>query len=539
PSKHFAAFADLTGKKPKPSAMYDTAEPNVMDEEMLRDAVEEQGPRGEAGRIAKMEGVSFKDVTSLRLDFKNILKVDNLWQFHNLTKLQLDNNIIEKIQGLDTLVHLVWLDLSFNNIEVIEGLSALTKLEDLCLYNNRISALENMDSLKNLQVLSIGNNNLTSLENLIYLRRFKHLRTLNLSGNPLSEDEHYKLFLAAHLPDLVYLDFRLVDENIRDIANVKYQYSIEELNQNETLETVKQEKAEKHQRELDAHKAAYVEYLNGPYLFEGMYAEDVEGSRLSALPAVAELVESYRTKCTEICQNIFDYGLKHHEKREAEMAVFNECLQEAVTENQEAGAKKIQELESKNNELLYELSQITEQHILDAKSLQYSQDVAQLMDALLQLEIQLVDQLEEIIKEYERNIGDLVSAFLETVQSLMAQIRDLENQHHEKLLELSISLLERVLKGEMDDDVTDELRALFVDKDTIINAVSASHDIHMLKIDNREDELVTKINNWATNLVQKVHREELQRNRTRVAEINTYIDHLRDELDNLDVLEQI
>ncbi|CAJ0915037.1 unnamed protein product [Ranitomeya imitator] len=295
--------------------MYDTAEPNVMDEEMLRDAVEEQGPRGEAGRIAKMEGVSFKDVTSLRLDFKSetslqhrgqeplrgyvalgcqdILKVDNLWQFHNLTKLQLDNNIIEKIQGLDTLVHLVWLDLSFNNIEVIEGLSALTKLEDLCLYNNRISALENMDSLKNLQVLSIGNNNLTSLENLIYLRRFKHLRTLNLSGNPLSEDEHYKLFLAAHLPDLVYLDFRLVDENIRDIANVKYQYSIEELNQNETLETVKQEKAEKHQRELDAHKAAYVEYLNGPYLFEGMYAEDVEGSRLSALPAVAELVESY------------------------------------------------------------------------------------------------------------------------------------------------------------------------------------------------------------------------------------------------------
>ncbi|CAJ0915041.1 unnamed protein product [Ranitomeya imitator] len=275
---------------------------------------------------------------------------------------------------------------------------------------------------------------------------------------------------------------------------------------------------------------------------------------------------TYRTKCTEICQNIFDYGLKHHEKREAEMAVFNECLQEAVTENQEAGAKKIQELESKNNELLYELSQITEQHILDAKSLQYSQDVAQLMDALLQLEIQLVDQLEEIIKEYERNIGDLVSAFLETVQSLypfsvrkgwrqrtndgileialtrphtMAQIRDLENQHHEKLLELSISLLERVLKGEMDDDVTDELRALFVDKDTIINAVSASHDIHMLKIDNREDELVTKINNWATNLVQKVHREELQRNRTRVAEINTYIDHLRDELDNLDVLEQI
>lgn len=519
--------------------MYDTAEPNVIDDEMLRNAVEEQGPREEAGRIAKMEGISFKDVTSLRLDFKNILKVDNLWQFHNVTKLQLDNNIIEKIQGLDTLVNLVWLDLSFNNIEVIEGLSALTKLEDLSLYNNRISVLENMDSLKNLQVLSIGNNNLASLENLIYLRKFKQLRTLNLSGNPLCEDEQYKLFVAAHLPDLVYLDFRLQDENIRDIANVKYQYSIEEMNHNETLERVKREKEEENQRELDRHKAAYVEYLNGPFLFESLYAEDVEGTRLSSLPAVEELLESYRTKCTEVCQSIFDYGLMHHEKREAEMAVFNECLQEAVTENQEAGAKKIQEFQSKNNELLYELSQITEQEILDAKSLQYSLDVAQLMDALLNLEIQLVDQLEEIIKEYERNIGELVSTFLETVQGLMAQIRDLENQHHEKLLELCITVLERVLKGEMDEDMTDELRALFVDKDTIINAVSASHDIHMLKIDNREDELVTKINNWATNLIQKVHKDELQRNRKRVAEINTYVDHLRDELDNLDVLEQM
>ncbi|XP_069840336.1 dynein regulatory complex subunit 3 isoform X1 [Dendropsophus ebraccatus] len=519
--------------------MYDTVEPNVIDDEMLRNAVEEQGPREEAGRIAKMEGINFKDVTSLRLDFKNILKIDNLWQFHNVTKLQLDNNIIEKIQGLETLVHLVWLDLSFNNIEVIEGLSALTKLEDLSLYNNRISVLENMDSLKNLQVLSIGNNNLTVLENLIYLRRFKQLRTLNLSGNPLCEEEQYRLFVAAHLPDLVYLDFRLIDENIRDIANVKYQYSIEELNHNETLEKVKREEEEEKQRELDRHKAAYVEYLNGPYLFESLYAEDVEGTRLSSLPAVAELVEPYRTKCSEICQNIFEYGLQHHEKREAEMAIFNECLQEAVTENQEAGAKKIQELESKNNELLYELSQITDQLILDAKSLQYSQDVAQLMDALLNLEIQLVDQLEEIIKEYERNIGELVSTFLETVQGLMAQIRDLENQHHEKLLELCINMLDRVLKGEMDEDMTDELRALFVDKDTIINAVSASHDIHMLKIDNREDELVTKINNWATNLIQKVHRDEVQRNRKRVAEINVYIDHLRDELDNLDVHEQI
>jgi hypothetical protein len=47
---------------------------------------------------------------------------------------------------------------------------------------------------------------------------------------------------------------------------------------------------------------------------------------------------------------------------------------------------------------------------------------------------------------------------------------------------------------------------LFVDKDTIVNAVGASHDIHLLKIDNREDELVTGINSWCTQLVDKVSK---------------------------------
>lgn len=99
------------------SRLYDTIEPSVIDDEMLHKAVEEQGPKDEAGKIAKAEGIDFSDVLSLRLDYKNVLKIDNLWCFKSLTKLQLDNNIIERIEGLDHLVNLVWLgminDLSY------------------------------------------------------------------------------------------------------------------------------------------------------------------------------------------------------------------------------------------------------------------------------------------------------------------------------------------------------------------------------------------------------------------------------------------
>jgi len=44
-----------------------------------------------------------------------------------------------------------------------------------------------------------------------------------------------------------------------------------------------------------------------------------------------------------------------------------------------------------------------------------------------------------------------------------------------------------------------------VDKDTVTNAVNASHDTHLLKIDNREDELLTRIKSWMSGLLKSVH----------------------------------
>ncbi|XP_054992907.1 dynein regulatory complex subunit 3 [Sorex araneus] len=511
-------------------------EPRVIDDELLKQVVSDQGPQEEAGQLARQEGILFKDVLSLRLDFQNILCIDNLWQFENLRKLQLDNNFIEKIEGLENLTQLVWLDLSFNNIEAIEGLDTLVNLEDLSLFNNRITKVDSLDSLIKLQVLSLGNNQLNDLMNLIYLRQFKNLRTLNLAGNPLSEVENYKIFVCAYLPDLVYLDFRRIDDHMKEMAETKYQYSIDELKHRELLAQARLEKEQAQQLELNQHKAAFVEQLNGPFLFNRMYAEDTEGNRLASLPGVSELLEIYKEKFVVICVNIFEYGLKQQEKRKLEVETFMDCVSEAIQENQEQGRRKITEFEEKHLVGLGGLSDIREESELtmDTRITEYNEDITELFNVLMTLEMQLVEQLEETINMFERNIIDLVGLFVENVQSLMAQCRDLENHHHEKLLEISINTLEKIVKGDLDDEMPDELRSLFVDKDTIVNAVGASHDIHLLKIDNREDELVTKVNSWCTQLVDKIHKDEIARNRKRVKEINQYIDHIQSELDNLE-----
>ena len=54
------------------SHLYDCIEPDVISEDLLRECVREQGPQGEAGRVASEEGgIAFADVLQLRLDFRS------------------------------------------------------------------------------------------------------------------------------------------------------------------------------------------------------------------------------------------------------------------------------------------------------------------------------------------------------------------------------------------------------------------------------------------------------------------------------------
>ncbi|XP_064171842.1 dynein regulatory complex subunit 3 [Anguilla rostrata] len=513
--------------------MLDTDEPTVVGEEMLQQAVEEQGPKGQAGIIAKQEGIELKDVLHLRLDYRHILKIDHLWQFTSLTKLQLDNNIIEKITGLEFLTNLVWLDLSFNHIEVIEGLDALVKLEDLSLSNNSISTMENMDTLVNLHVLSICNNKLSQLDNVIYLRKFKNLRALNLAGNPLSTEECYTEFIAAYLPELAYLDFRLVDVQTREEALAKYQYALEELIHNETQELKAIEAKNKKEEEIQQHREAFVEFLNGPQLFESMYADDTEAERLAYLPGVPALVETYQSQMVVLCVQLFELGMAQKLARDAEVKCFFDCFHEAVEDNQKVASELIVEFEKARREMLLEMPRMTDREELLSRIEQGSKETRNLHDTLMTLELQLADQLEDVVKDFERNVSDMVSSFIEAAQGIFSQCRDLQNNHNEKLLEISMATLEKVAKNELEEDSLDELRALLVDKDTVVGAIGASHDTHLLKIDNREDELVTRINSWVAALMKSIHHDEVARNRKRIAEIHNYIDYVTDQLEDM------
>lgn len=60
--------------------------------------------------------------------------------------------------------------------------------------------------------------------------------------------------------------------------------------------------------------------------------------------------------------------------------------------------------------------------------------------------------------------------------------------------------------------------------------MQTSHDVHILKIDSREDDMISKIKNWSNTMIEQIHdEEEYKRNRKRVIEINRLMDYFRDE----------
>jgi len=66
--------------------------------------------------------------------------------------------------------------------------------------------------------------------------------------------------------------------------------------------------------------------------------------------------------------------------------------------------------------------------------------------------------VQETIKDFERNLTDMVDTFVENIQALTAKCRELEDQHHEQLDDICVRLLNKVVKSELNDELTEELQ---------------------------------------------------------------------------------
>ncbi|RQM26320.1 hypothetical protein B5M09_011917 [Aphanomyces astaci] len=135
-------------------------------------------------------GLYVKECTELVMSHRGIDVIGNFDAFVSVEVLWLNHNNIEKITGLDNCFRIKYLYLQHNHIRSLEGsLRHFTFLRELRLYHNNLHDLHSALKL---------------------LEKLVHLEDLDLFGNPLAEEDKYRLHVIASIPSLQVFDRHVV-----------------------------------------------------------------------------------------------------------------------------------------------------------------------------------------------------------------------------------------------------------------------------------------------------------------------------------------
>lgn len=93
-----------------------------------------------------------------------------------------------------------------SELEDVSIVRKMSHVEVLSLSVNNISTLADFAHCKNLQELYIRKNNIKDLNEVLYLKDLPKLKNLWLADNPCAENDHYRLTVLRHLPNLQKLD---------------------------------------------------------------------------------------------------------------------------------------------------------------------------------------------------------------------------------------------------------------------------------------------------------------------------------------------
>ncbi|XP_062706990.1 dynein regulatory complex subunit 3-like [Aedes albopictus] len=537
------------------NSVHKEQEPGVISNAMLTKAIIEQGHKGEAGRLARMDEIQLDLITVIRLEFQNILKIDHLWVLKNLEILSLAFNKIDKIENLHRLTRLKELNLSFNFIEKIENLDQLVLLRTLSLFGNRIKRLENLDRLENLVIFSAGKNKIDTLDGLERLRFLKEMRSLNLAENPIAEDKDkpLRLYVACLLPHLKYYQYVLIKPEEREAGKDIYTRELQDILENEKFEIIERERIAKEKADEVYLSKSFVEHLNGHRLFESLFIEDPDGEALLAIGEDAvELKNEYMTEAYTFTQQIYKIGLEQYERRQKEIQLYSRCIEMERKKAQNIGQDIINRFLEVYNRVCPKVKQIvTElsrnsplqtdsplsspsahsiQPFLDELDLakdEFNSIFEDSWHTLMSIEMQLFERTEEGNSNFENTIKEMTNEFIELSQAQFVLMREAEINFSDALVGIVQQFVTFKAASGHAKDIPTGLQESLDDKDVINNLAAGMRDHHMQVIDAREDKLISRSRNWVRELCDGLQQSEIKRNRAKVLEITYFLDHHR------------
>lgn len=217
--------------------------------------------------------------------------------------------------------------------------------------------------------------------------------------------------------------------------------------------------------------------------------------------------------------------MDQHKRRKAEIEEFEEAIKtaretaqlegislvnefillaETVTEQARKIAEKYAHIDDLN--MTHEELEEQEQEIADIR-VPFQDELAKLKKCLMEIEIQLYESVEEANSNFEHIIQDFTNEFIELVQAQFVLLRDAETNFNEVLSETAQRHATLLLAVDPDGTTLPNLlKEFLIDKDFITALALGTRDLHMQRIDAREDRLITRSRTWVKELNEKLQR---------------------------------
>ncbi|OHT08498.1 hypothetical protein TRFO_23025 [Tritrichomonas foetus] len=475
------------------------------------------------------------EVKVLRLTYMHIRKIDNLQCYTALQELYLANNIIKKIENLSTLTTLRKLDLSFNLIEDFEGLEALENLEELSLFKNQITKLQNFPILKKLRLLSLGRNKIADLNEIRYFYKLKALRVLTLIDNPIHDKDIYKLTVLAYLPGLQFLDYtRVLPSDITD-AKERHSDQIANLQTQDNYELSTEENQKAADARAKLHREAFLNKIVDLHL--SLFKKDNDHTKLRTINEIAQPYMQFVDDLSKTIEGFKNDIITQFRLLNEEEEQFNQAYSTITENNRLEMVAIVKDLERKRrafmNSLNTEEEQTNDNPNDDEENIKFIQEIENVKDQLFTSEFSLVDQVSEMIHMYESELDDRNNAIIERINSFFGIVRNLETDYNEKVTDICMKLWERFNQGEA-VEVTDEIRSILVDKDTLLATITQSHEHRITKLYRRQEDIANNYKNRIDNMTATSRQTDLERNRRRIAEISNYMANINSAIQALE-----
>ena len=386
--------------------------------------------------------IDLSSITCLKFGYNNIRLIDNLYGLDNLTHLYLDNNKISDIQNLNHLTQLKWLDLSFNNIKSIVNVDQLINLTDLSFYQNKISEVKNLDTLTQLSTLSLGNNQISDLDKTcVSLHSLQSLRVLTLTGNVCADLPHYKQRILAYVPQLKFLDSKLISlsEVEKAVEEIKEQlvvlYEKDELIKNSNQQLEEQQMKTKEYEKMNVPLENCINMIQSPESSNetGTSRDIYSLLKLSISKEKLKDVFEDHTEMIHIKHSEFITKMKDiKSRRDTEMEDFTLTIANNKLLCDNNSKKLIEEFEIELAKLI-PFTLYPDMHSLDNKSLTKKEaqsylfkELKQLKNSLTEIEINQLEQHEELGKLIDELMFTFKIEALEIINSNFENFRNLE-----------------------------------------------------------------------------------------------------------------